>query len=221
MPKNQRLSACVLTSGLLLAINCGALAQSAPTVGPRPKDTPPTRPAAAPPATPAPAPSAAPSAATNSSPAPTPPAALSPADQIMRDLEQAARTREGNAGVPGGAATPGAPANATSAPSAGGDRQTGRLMREGAFVTNRRGRMNRGASGEFLFSFDGDANGKVDPAMVLMPSMNLAAMERLFDKGGDSVSFTISGQVFLYKGRNHMLPTVFQVNRRTELSPNG
>ncbi len=94
-------------------------------------------------------------------------------------------------------------------------------MREGAFINNRRGRMVRGAGGEFLFSFDGDANGKVDPAMVLMPSMNLAAMERLFDKGGDSVSFTLSGQVFLYKGRNHVLPTVFQVNRRAELSPNG
>jgi hypothetical protein len=39
-------------------------------------------------------------------------------------------------------------------------------------------------------------------------------MEKILDRAGESVTFTLSGQVFVYKGRNYILPTLYQVNRR-------
>lgn len=90
-----------------------------------------------------------------------------------------------------------------------------RLLREGTFITNRRGRLTRGASGDLLFTFDADARGKGEAPMSLLPCMNLASMEKVVDRGGDGITFTLSGQVFVYKGRNYVLPTLYQVNRRS------
>lgn len=195
---------------LLLALLLPAtLTMAAETAEPKPADKPTT----------APAEKKAPATKTDKpadKPAEKP--ASTPAEQIMRDLEQAARGRETSGGV-----STAPVASPSGAPEA---RSTGRLMREGSFITTRKGRMTRSGAGptggdEWLFAFDGDASGKVDPPMVIMPCMNLAAMEKLVEKGGDSVSFSLSGQVFLYKGRNYLLPTVYVVNRKGELAPAG
>jgi outer membrane biosynthesis protein TonB len=140
-----------------------------------------------------------------------PAAPVNPADQIMKDLEQSARNREG------------ADPAATKTPRAttGTEIPTAKLLREGTFVTSKRGRMTRGSSGDWQINFDADAEGRIDPPMGLMPCMNLQAMEKLVEKGGDSVTFTISGQVFLYKGKNYLLPTMYIVNRKGDLSPAG
>ncbi|MCA3005779.1 MAG: hypothetical protein ACK51N_03365 [bacterium] len=177
------------------------------------------------PTTPAPAAPGAPATT------PAPPATPTSPQQIIRDLEK-------QAGQPGGAPTqPGTPAAQPAsaqppAPAAPGTVTSpaagGRLLREGSFLTNRKGRLVRGAlqaggsHPEWFFVFDntaGEPAAKADPAMVLMPCQNLMSMEKLVERGGESLSFTVSGQVFVYHGRNHLLPTMFTVNRRGELSP--
>lgn len=209
----------VLSLGLLGIATSSAFAQPAPNQPAKPAPTQPS-PAAKPamPSEKAPEkPTGKPADKPTTKPAETPaPAAnpapsVNPADQIMKDLEQSARNREG------------ADTNANKAPRAtnGTEIPTAKLLREGTFVTSKRGRMTRAGSGDWQISFDADAEGRIDPPMGLMPCMNLQAMEKLVEKGGDSVTFTISGQVFLYKGKNYLLPTMYIVNRKGDLSPAG
>lgn len=117
-----------------------------------------------------------------------------------------------------GAVTPaGAPVPTATSTGAGGTR----LLREGTFIASRRGRMTRSSDGQWTIVFDADRSGKAEPPMTLMPCLNLQAMEKLAERGGETLSFTISGQVFVYKGRNHLLPTLYVVNRRAEVSTAG
>lgn len=94
-----------------------------------------------------------------------------------------------------------------------------RLLRENTFITQRRGRMTRSMTNDWVFTMDADAKGKGEPAMVLMPCMNLQNMEKTVERAGEGTSFTVSGTVYVYKGRNYLLPTMYVVNRRSELSP--
>ncbi len=94
-----------------------------------------------------------------------------------------------------------------------------RLLRENTFITQRRGRMTRSMTNEWVFTMDADAKGKGEPAMVLMPCMNLQNMEKTVERAGEGTSFTVSGTVYVYKGRNYLLPSMYVVNRRSELSP--
>lgn len=205
----------VLSMGLLGIAISSAVAQPAPNQPAKPA---PTQPSPAPkPATPSekapekPADKPTTKPAETPAPAANPAPSVNPADQIMKDLEQSARNREGAD----------AAANKTPRATTGTEIPTAKLLREGTFVTSKRGRMTRAGSGDWQISFDADAEGRIDPPMGLMPCMNLQAMEKLVEKGGDSVTFTISGQVFLYKGKNYLLPTMYIVNRKGDLSPAG
>lgn len=137
-------------------------------------------------------------------------------EQIIRDLEQAAGSR--------GTVNPGTQAQSQPGMSGavgGMGGVGGRLLREGTLLSSRNGRMVRGQGGEWLLVFDASADSVVDPPMVLMPCLNLMAMERVAERGGESVTFSVSGQVFVYRGRNYLLPTMYVVNRRGELTPGG
>jgi hypothetical protein len=87
------------------------------------------------------------------------------------------------------------------------------LKREGQFIITRRGRMVRasGDSSAWMFVFDGDASGIQDPPMFLMPCTLLEDMEGLANRGGDSAIFVVSGQVFVYRGANYLLPTLMRL----------
>lgn len=191
--------------------------------------------AAAAPAPGAGAPSPAPGA-----PGPTKPGERTPED-IIRDLK-----RETAPATPAAPPTPGGPAGQTPAtpaapptpsvpaapaatpgpampalPAAAQPGGGARLLREGTFLASRRGRIVRLAGGEWQITFDADASGRGDPPMILMPCLNLGAMEKLAERGGEALSFTVSGQVFVYKGKNYLLPTMYAVNRQGELAPAG
>lgn len=205
----------VLSIGLMSLAITSASAQPVPSQPAKPATTQPAAPATKP-ATPSEEAPEKPSEKSPAKPAETPgpvnpSAPVNPADQIMKDLEQSARNREG--ADPASSRTP--------RTTTGNEIPTAKLLREGTFVTSKRGRMTRGSSGDWQINFDADAEGRIDPPMGLMPCMNLQAMEKLVEKGGDSVTFTISGQVFLYKGKNYLLPTMYIVNRKGDLSPAG
>jgi hypothetical protein len=82
------------------------------------------------------------------------------------------------------------------------------LRREGTFLLRQRGSMVRLRTGEWAFVFHRDAEGKAERPMLLVPSQNLARMEHLAADRASSVAFLLTGQVFVYLGRNYILPTV-------------
>ncbi|MBC7835607.1 MAG: hypothetical protein H7Y88_10985, partial [Phycisphaerales bacterium] len=95
-----------------------------------------------------------------------------------------------------------------------------KLLAEGTFLPSRRGRMVRAPEGEWMYVFDADARGLSEAPMVLMPCQNLAAMERITAQRGEGATFTVSGQVFAYKGKNYLLPALYIVNRASaDLTP--
>jgi hypothetical protein len=97
-----------------------------------------------------------------------------------------------------------------------------KLQREGSFVLMRRGRLMRavGAATTWMYVFDADDQGMADPPMYLMPCQMLEDMERIVAERGDSVSFVVSGQVFVYRDANYLLPTLMKLApRRGNLQP--
>jgi hypothetical protein len=129
----------------------------------------------------------------------------------------------------------------------GGEDGAWKLVREGTMLTARRGRLLRGAMGEFIFAPDNgtgmapptkpdakrgtkaDEKGATakeaatqalaanDPAsmalgpMRLIPCLNLQEMERLTQTHAVPLEFKISGQVFVYDGKNYLLPTMYLI----------
>lgn len=134
-------------------------------------------------------------------------------DEIIREMERR-RSTPAPSTAPASSPTVTPPPSVPSSIDPSSPAGT-RLLREGTFITNRRGRLTRGTAGDILFTFDADARGKGEAPMSLLPCMNLASMEKVVDRGGDGITFTVSGQVFVYKGRNYLLPTLYQVNRRS------
>ncbi len=110
------------------------------------------------------------------------------------------------AGSPGGAASTGESAGAAE------------LASEGELLARRRGRMVR-QSAAWAFAFDNDPDSPPEPPMVLAPCLNLETMEKLAAKQGDGVIFELSGRVLTYRGRNFIIPTMFQVVRDREVRP--
>lgn len=84
----------------------------------------------------------------------------------------------------------------------------GLLVREGAFLANRRGRMAP-VDGGWVYVFDADAEGKAEPTMTLLPCLRLAEMRGLAEGRHESFTLVTSGQVFAYRDRNYFLPTYF------------
>jgi len=88
------------------------------------------------------------------------------------------------------------------------------LIPEGALIASRQGRLVRDDSGGWLFAPDVDADAApgLDHPMLLLPSRTLEAMLREQRRLGGR-SFIVSGRVFIYAGRNYLLPTMFVVRR--------
>jgi hypothetical protein len=169
------------------------------------------------------APPASPPAPAKPATPPTPPPSQPPADPATEDVLKEMEKQRGN--VPPPSPAPAVPAQGTPpttapsptpAPAAPGVRvqtSAGRLLREGTFLVDRRGRLVRSSTSEWMYTFDTDAKGQADPTMVLMPCQKLEAMEKLAERYGESLTFTVTGQVFVYKNRNYLLPATFRVNR--------
>lgn len=95
------------------------------------------------------------------------------------------------------------------------------LIPEGSMISLKRGRLVRAASGDWTFTFDNNTTGEsaADRALMVSPCLNLQRLETWASRLGDGASILLSGRVYQYQGRNHIIPTLFQVAAPGELSP--
>ena len=80
------------------------------------------------------------------------------------------------------------------------------VLREGTFLVDRVGRIERSADGsqaEFLFESDGVA--MQDPPVVIVPNLKLMQMEDAVANSTRDLRFRVSGMVTEYRGRNYVL----------------
>lgn len=92
-------------------------------------------------------------------------------------------------------------------------------MQENAVVVNRRGKVMRDRTGGWLLVFDADSSGLADPPMRLMPCRLLESIEDYARRVGNNSPVIITGQILLYNGQTHLLPTVFRIPKeRSRLS---
>lgn len=84
------------------------------------------------------------------------------------------------------------------------------LRREGEALRKRDGQLLlAGEHGDAVLILDADpAAGDEKPlGMFVAPCMTLESMERLLEERGSKLRFTITGQVYTYRGVNYLLPT--------------
>ncbi len=84
-----------------------------------------------------------------------------------------------------------------------------KLLREGTFLVDRQGWLRPVGAGRWAFVFDTTEDGVTDPPMAVMPSLKLAEMRRTVEARPETVTFRVSGTVYVYKGRNYLQPTFF------------
>ena len=86
------------------------------------------------------------------------------------------------------------------------------LRREGEFIVSRRGRLVRSSDGaHVLFVFQGDGRESPEAPMIMMPCRMLESMEDIIAERGESVEFILSGEVFVYRKHNYLLPTMMTI----------
>lgn len=177
-----------------------------------PPPTPPTEPAAQP------IPAAPDSPQDPASASNTPGTAEPSIDDIVRRLDRAASSVP--ATVPSrGAAVTGASATPTDETSEDPNGYARSPWETGTGVlASRRGRIVREPDGALAFVTDGGTEPGLGGGerFILLPSQTLAMIDVLFDRAGDAATYTVSGQVTVYKGRRYLLVRTYKVNRATE-----
>ncbi len=86
----------------------------------------------------------------------------------------------------------------------------GVLLPEGSFLPRRRGIVVPVGDIDWAFVPDEDAVGDSEPPMLLLPSRRLEEMVRLVEGRGEAVTFVLDAQVYVYRGRNLLLPIRFE-----------
>lgn len=84
------------------------------------------------------------------------------------------------------------------------------LRGERTFVNQLRGTVIRGPGETRIFVPTPDADAPPTRAMLLLPCMVLERFDSYLFAGQDRVPVLLTGQVFLYGGRNYVLPTSFR-----------
>ena len=81
-----------------------------------------------------------------------------------------------------------------------------RAVREGTYLESQTGRLDHTGDGHTaVFTFDGgDGTAARNPPMIVLPNLELDAMEREQATLGGDVTFAVWGSVTEYKGRNYL-----------------
>lgn len=105
----------------------------------------------------------------------------------------------------------------------GGAERLAGVANEGTLLVNRRARLIRVAAdeGRFGAAFDNGVGGEKGRggAMSILPCAALQQLESLAAYRGENVSFYISGRVFVYNGKNYLLPSLVQATRPGDVLP--
>ena len=81
-----------------------------------------------------------------------------------------------------------------------------KLLREGSSIVDRIGRLTKSAEGQqWELAFDADGKTMQDPPLIILPNLNLAAMEAAVTGASRDLRFRVTGSVTEYKGRNYIL----------------
>jgi hypothetical protein len=80
------------------------------------------------------------------------------------------------------------------------------LLREGTYLVDRVGRLNRTDDGaEAQLTFDSDGKAMQDAPVLILPNLKLMAMENAVTSTNRDLRFRITGVVTEYRGRNYVL----------------
>jgi hypothetical protein len=80
------------------------------------------------------------------------------------------------------------------------------LLREGTYLVDRVGRLNRTDDGSYAqITFDSDGKAMQDPPVLILPNMKLMAMENAVTSTNRDLRFRITGVVTEYRGRNYVM----------------
>jgi len=96
-------------------------------------------------------------------------------------------------------------------------------------ITARTGRVVRSPGTGWVMAFDNDTDqsaatgdgATLDTPMQMLPCLNLQGMQALAGQYGSRLRFTVSGTVYVYDGRNYLLPTMYiiEIDRTGNLTP--
>lgn len=131
-------------------------------------------------------------------------------EQIVAELDKAVGSRR---------IVPAAPGQPASAPAGVGPLP----VTEGAdagvtsgFLTTRRARVTRLPDGQLAATLDSGTDGRTDGPLLLLPNQNLTALESIAEQLGDGVTYTLTGDVYVYKSRRYLLTSMYAVNRASD-----
>lgn len=93
----------------------------------------------------------------------------------------------------------------------------GQFLPEGTFISARPGAIVRSPGGTFLFVPAQPSEGiaKVVP-MILLPNQRLAQVASSFEQDDKALPASVSGQAFLYRGKQYILMSVFSMSHDTQ-----
>jgi hypothetical protein len=95
---------------------------------------------------------------------------------------------------------------------------TGKFLPEGTFITGRSGSLFLSDAGDAIFVPRGDHAAALAPVMLL-PCQRLEQMLAAREVNGAETTFAVSGQVFTYRDREFLLPTLFAVEQKQTETP--
>ena len=94
-----------------------------------------------------------------------------------------------------------------------------RLLSEGATMVSVVGRAARREEGVIEFVGDNGIDGPASAGMpvVLMPTLLTQEIGSLVDDQGDRVRFSLSGELFVYGGRNYLMPVLYRIEPKSRM----
>ncbi len=79
------------------------------------------------------------------------------------------------------------------------------LIREGTYLVDRVGRLNRTAENMHELTLEADGKGMKDPPLLILPNLKLMTMEKYIQNTSRDLRFRVTGLVTEYNGRNYIL----------------
>jgi hypothetical protein len=140
--------------------------------------------------------------------------------ELIKSLEAQRERPRALGGRPRSPLVPGVETSKSAAGSSTASLKKG-ARAEGTSILRRRGRLVRAGDGQWSFVFDAGplGDGASDAPITLMPCLTLQRMEGWASTAGESATFTVTGNVYLFEGRNYMMPAAYTINRPGDVDP--